>query len=115
MKFSMIIAEQNILSHSDVKIWMDISSKLEQSTVEATPNLKQAIALVKTQFPELPNKIVWRNYLVFDEHDNIVAIDIDYDNIDLLKKEILKIALKNDLVVLIGRENKIYRDIREIK
>lgn len=111
----MIIAEQNILTHSDVKIWMDISSKLEQSRVESTPNLKQVIALIKLRFPELSNQIVWGNYLVFDEHDDVVAIDIDYDNIDLLKKEILKIALHNDLVVLIGKENKIYRNISEIK
>ncbi len=79
MKFSIIIAEQNILTHSDVKIWMDISSKLEQSRVESTPNLKQVIALIKLRFPELPNQMVWGNYLVFDEYDNIVAIDIYYD------------------------------------
>ena len=111
MKFSMIIAEQNILTQSDVKIWMDVGIKLDQSSMEATPGLKQAIAQIKTQFPELPNQIVWGNYLVFDEHGNIVTIDIDCDDIDLLKKEILKIAFQNDLVVLIGRENKIYRDI----
>jgi hypothetical protein len=29
MKFSIIIAEQNILTQSDVKIWMDIGIKLE--------------------------------------------------------------------------------------
>lgn len=115
MKFSIIIVEQNILTHSDVKIWMDISSKLEQSRVESTPNLKQVITLIKLRFPELPNQIVWGNYFVFDEHDDVVAIDIDYENIDLLKKEILKIALHNDLVVLIGKENKIHRNISEIK
>ena len=59
--------------------------------------------------------MVWGNYLIFEEYEKIVTIDIDYDNIDNLKSEILNIALNNDLVVLIGKENKIYRNISEIK
>jgi hypothetical protein len=71
------------------------------------------ITLNKTQFPELPNKMAWGNYLVFNEYANIVVVDIDYDDINLLKKEILKIAFENELVVLIGKENKIYRNINK--
>ncbi len=115
MKFSIIIAEHHILHQSDIKIWMDIRIKLGQNRMKTTPNVAHVIDLIKLRFPELPNQMVWGNYLIFDEHDDIVAIDIDYDDIDLLKKEIFKIAFQNDLVVLVGRENKIYRDISEVK
>lgn len=47
--------------------------------------------------------MVWGNYLIFEEYDDIVIVDIDYGDTDLLEKEILKIALQNDLVVLIGK------------
>lgn len=114
MKFSIIIAEKSILTQSDVKIWINVSIKLGQSKIKATPNLSNVIDLIKLRFPQLPNQMVWGNYLMFEEYDDIITIDIDHDDIDLLKKEILKIAFQNDLVVLIGKENKIYRDISEI-
>lgn len=113
MKFSIIIAEKNIHTQSDVKIWINIGIKLGQSRIKATLNLTNVIDLIKLRFPELPNQMVWGNYVMFEEFNDIVTIDIDHDDIDLLKKEILKIALQNDLVVLIGKENKIYRDISE--
>lgn len=77
--------------------------------------MSNVIDLIKLRFPQLPNQMVWGNYLMFEEYEDIITIDIDHDDIDLLKKEILKIAFQNDLVVLIGKENKIYRNISEIK
>lgn len=115
MKFSIIIAEKKVITQSDTKTWIDISKNLNQNNTDATPILKNTINLIKSKFPEIPNKMVWGNYLIFEEYENIVAIDIDFDNIELIKTEILLIALSNDLAVLIGKENKIYREISEIK
>lgn len=113
MKFSIIIAEKNILTQSDVKIWIDVGIKFGHSKIKATPNLTNVIDLIKLRFLELPNQMVWGNYLMFEEYDDIVIVNIDHGDIDLLKKEILKIAFQNDPGVLIGKENKIYRDISE--
>lgn len=115
MKGSIIIAEKNILTESDIKSWIAISKKLGQANVKATSNVKNTIELIQSRFPEIPNKMVWGNYLIFEEHEDFAVIDIDYDNIEKLKNEVLNIALNNNLAVLIGKENKIYRDISEIK
>lgn len=115
MKYSIIIAEKNALSSSDTKAWIEISAKLQQTKVQATSVLKKSINQIISQFPEIPNTMVWESYLIFEEHRNAVVIDIDYENIDLLKNEILNIALHNDLAVFIGKENKIYRNISDIK
>ncbi|QCW98867.1 hypothetical protein FGM00_01550 [Aggregatimonas sangjinii] len=115
MKGSIIIAEKNILVDSDTKSWIEISKKLEQNKVESTSNIKKVIKRIQSRFPEIPNKMVWGNYLIFEEHENIAVIDIDYNNLEKLKQDVLNIALNNNLAVLIGKENKIYRDISELK
>ncbi|WP_282148326.1 hypothetical protein [Algibacter lectus] len=115
MKYSIIISEKELLKDSDKITWIGISKKLDQKKTDATESLKNVIKLISLQFPELPNKMVWGNYLIFEEYEKIVVIDIDYENIDSIKNEILNIVLNEDLAVLIGKENKIYRDISEIK
>jgi len=44
-----------------------------------------------------------------------VTIDVDFDDVTKMKNDILTIALNNDYVVLIGKENKIYRSLSELK
>jgi len=109
MKFSIVIADMKILTASDTKTWIGLSKKLAEPKTDTTPELKEIITLIKSGFPELPNTMVWGNYLIFEEFADFFTIDIDYDDIKRLEHEILDIALENGFAVLIGKENKIYK------
>lgn len=113
MKYYISIAEKHLLSTSHRKTWLAVSDVQENDT-ECTEILKDTEEEIKAKFPELPNKMVWGHYLIFNHHGAVLSIDIDYDDIDKIKKEILEIALRKDLMVLIGSEDKIYKGIEDI-
>ncbi|GAA4147034.1 hypothetical protein GCM10022216_32620 [Sphingobacterium kyonggiense] len=113
MKYYISIAEKHLLSTSHRKTWLAVSD-VEEKETECAEILKETEEEIKTKFPELPNKMVWGHYLIFNHHGSVLSIDIDYDDIEAIKREILEIALRKDLMALIGSEDKIYKDIEDI-
>lgn len=111
MKFSIIIADKSVLAASDRKTWLEISKRLSEPNSSVADGLKEVIESIKAKFPELPNKMVWGNYLIFEEYSDFFSMEIDYADMESLKKEVLDIALPKGFVVLIGKENKIYRSV----
>lgn len=68
MKYSIIIADKSVLASSDTKTWLKISKRLEEPNRDVEHELKDVIESIKSKFPDLPNKMAWGNYLIFEEY-----------------------------------------------
>ncbi|TDQ11503.1 hypothetical protein [Pedobacter metabolipauper] len=109
MKYSIIVALSDSIAPTDYKAWTDIGKKIQQPPTVLNAVLKDAAQEIARSFPDLPSSIVWGNYLVFDEHGDFFVIDIDFENVELIRDTVFHVAEKRGLTVLIGKENKIYR------
>lgn len=109
MKYSIIIADSKLIAKSDIKTWIDIGKKSIEPKSELSESLIEIINIIKSKFPKISNYKNSESYMIFEEYSDFFAIDIEYEDIEYLKKEILEIALEKGFAVLIGKENKIYK------
>lgn len=107
MKSDLQIIRNEIISRfeKDRAAWWYIGFHYKQTGIQATDLVEFAEKICK-QFPELPNKMVWGNYLIpkIDENDISFMIDASPEKIDEIESFITEKALEHGFAVLAGEE-----------
>ena len=112
MKYSVVVIRNEIISRfdKDKAAWWYVAFHLEKFETQA-PDLIKFAEKINQQFPELPNKMVWGNYLVptIDENCLVFEIDASPEQIDEIVLYIIHQANEQGFAVLDGKKDKIYR------
>ncbi|MDR2146485.1 MAG: hypothetical protein LBE91_08520 [Tannerella sp.] len=112
MKYSIIVIRNEIISRfdKDRAAWWYVGFHLKKNETQAA-DLVGFAEKINQRFPELPNKMVWGNYLIPTIDENFLVFDIDAspEQIDEIVLYIIQQANEQGLAVLDGKKEKIYR------
>jgi len=112
MKYSVQVIRNKIISRfdKDRAAWWYVAFHLEKFGTQAA-DLVEFAEKVHQQFPKLPNKMVWGNYLIptIDENYLLFEIDASAEQIDEIVLLIIEKANEQGFAVLDGKKDKIYR------
>ncbi len=107
MKSNLQIIRSEIISRfdKDRAAWWYIAYHYKQTGIQAA-DLVEFAKKVNRQFPELPDKMVWGDYLIpdIDENDINFQIDASPEKTDEIKRFIIHQALEHGFAVLAGEE-----------
>ena len=114
MKYGLQIIRNEIISRfdKDRAAWWYVGFHLEKFGTQASDLIGFA-EKINQKFPELPNKMVWGNYLIptIDENWLCFEMDASPEQIDEIVMYIIQLANEQGLAVLDGKKEKIYRPL----
>jgi len=113
MKYCIKIVRNDLISRfdKDRAAWFYLAFHLETFGIKSLDLVKFA-EKINQRFPELPNKMVWGNYLIPSVIDkNFIDFDIDAspEQIDEIVAYIIQCSNEQGLAVFEGKKNKIHR------
>lgn len=108
MKYNLCVT-RNVVPDEHRPAWLYLVEMIESRKNVKSADLIEFAEKVHQQFPDLPNKMVWGNYLIPDIDENFVLFDIDFPQVDEIISCIRKLAKDYSLVVFDGKQDKIYR------
>jgi hypothetical protein len=107
MKRNLMIIRNEIISRfeKDRAAWFYIGLRYKRTGIQAA-DLVEFSKMVNQQFPELPSKMVWGNYLIpdIDENDVNFQIDASPEKISEIEQFITQQALEQGFAVLVGEK-----------